>query len=98
MVLLAACAPTSYFVVLWALSKSPHSIGAVVAVRQPPSRSTGLNLKDRSQTETYVRVQVREFAVAVGTVLGAVVLNEPMSWYKGFGVASMTVGIALVCV
>ena len=34
--LLATCAPSSYFVVLWVLSRSPQSVGAVVAVRLPP--------------------------------------------------------------
>ena len=38
--LLATCAPSSYFVVLWVLSRSPQSVGAVVAVRLPPPNKT----------------------------------------------------------
>eukprot|EP01043_Picozoa_sp_COSAG02_P043257 COSAG02_NODE_3754_length_6280_cov_3.493933_2_plen_93_part_00 len=57
-----------------------------------------LEPQDQSLIKTRVCEQVRELSVAAGTVLGAMILKEPMSCHTGFGVASMIVGAALVCV
>lgn len=43
-----------------------------------------------------VREQVRELAVAAGAVLAVVVLREPIGCCRGFGVALVAVGVALV--
>ena len=51
---------------------------------------------DRSLKKLNVREQVRELAVAAGAVLAVVVLREPIGCCRGFGVALVAVGVALV--
>ena len=54
--------------------------------------------RDYNLTTLNVREQVREFAVAAGTVLGVVFLREPIGCCRALGVALAAVGVALVCI